>query len=276
MTIFTETAHAKINLALHVRGRRADGYHLIESLFAFADAGDRIMVGAAPDLRLSLGGPFAAELTAGEDNLVLRAARAMQAHFGIDRGAAIHLDKRLPVAAGLGGGSADAAAAARALAHLWGLNADEGALIAAVGGLGADVPVCVASRTVIGRGIGDEMAAWPDAASLRGTPLLLVNPGAACPTGPVYREWDGVDRGALGDDPAGWRNDLEAGAICLVPVIAQVLTVLRQVRGATLARMSGSGASCYALFDDPAQRDRAGQAVRAAHPDWWTMEGLIR
>lgn len=277
MTDLVETAYAKINLALHVRARREDGYHLIESLFAFADDGDRITVSAAPDLRLSLAGPFGAELeAAGEDNLVLRAARAMQAHFGVGQGAAIRLDKRLPVAAGLGGGSADAAAVARALDRLWGLNADEAALIAAIGALGADVPVCVASRTVMGRGIGDEMAPWPGAASLRGRPLLLVNPGAACPTGPVYRQWDGVDRGAPGDDPTGWRNDLEAGAVTLVPVIAEVLAALRQAGGASLVRMSGSGASCFALFDDAARRDSAWQAVRAAHPGWWTMGGAIR
>ncbi|MGE4429901.1 MAG: 4-(cytidine 5'-diphospho)-2-C-methyl-D-erythritol kinase [Sphingobium sp.] len=270
-----ETARAKINLALHVRARREDGYHLIESLFAFADDGDRIAVSAAPELRLSLTGPFAAGLDAGEDNLALRAARAMQAHFGIGRGAAIRLDKRLPVAAGLGGGSADAAAVARALNRLWGLNAGEADLIAAVGALGADVPVCVASRMVIGRGIGDEMAPWPGAEALRGRPLLLVNPGAACPTGPVYRQWDGVDRGALGDDPAGWRNDLEAGAVALVPVIAQLLTSLRQADGASLARMSGSGASCFALFGDAGQRDRAARAIGAAHPGWWTMGGVI-
>lgn len=276
MTAITETAPAKINLALHVRARRPDGYHEIETLFAFVDAGDRLSVEPADDLTLILSGPFAGELAGEADNLVLRAARAMRAHFGATAGAAIRLDKRLPVAAGLGGGSADAAAAARALARLWRLDADEGALVAATGGLGADVPVCVGSRMTVGRGIGDHMEPWPQAEHWRGRPVLLVNPGVACPTGPVYRAWNGIDRGALGDDPMGWRNDLEPGAAMIAPPVADVLAALRGCADASMVRMSGSGATCFALFDEAAARDAAARAVRDAHPGWWTMTGALR
>jgi len=279
-TLTTETAFAKINLALHVRARREDGYHLIESLFAFIDDGDRLEVAPAPDLRLRLTGPFAAELEGGggksEDNLVLRAARAMQGHFGVNAGASILLDKRLPVAAGLGGGSADAAAVARALNRLWNLGADEAALIRAIGPLGADVPVCLAARTAIGRGIGDELLPSADAAGLTGRPVLLVNPRIACPTGPVYRLWDGVDRGPLGEEATGWRNDLEPGALALVPQVAAVLETLRGMAGAEIVRMSGSGATCFALFGDAAARDEAERAVARARPGWWTMPGALR
>ena len=275
-TIVTETACAKINLALHVRARRADGYHEIETLFAFVDDGDRLSAEPAVDLALDVTGPCAGALAGEDDNLVLRAARAMQAHFDVSDGAAIRLDKRLPVAAGLGGGSADAAAVARALARLWRLDADEDALVAAVGGLGADVPVCVASHMAVGRGIGDHGEPWVQAVHWRGMPVLLVNPGVACPTGPVYRAWDGVDRGPLTDDMADWRNDLEPGAVALAPPIADVLAALRGCAGASLVRMSGSGATCFALFDDAAARDGAASAIRAAHPGWWTMTGALR
>ncbi len=275
-TVITETACAKINLALHVRARRADGYHEIETLFAFVDDGDRLSVEPADVLSLVLSGPFAGPLVNEADNLVLRAARAMQAHFGVRAGATIRLEKRLPIAAGLGGGSADAAAAARALARLWRLDADDEALVAAIGGLGADVPVCVAARMAIGRGIGDDRAVWPQAPQWAGRPVLLVNPGVPCPTGPVYRVWDGIDRGPLTDDVAGWRNDLEPGAVALVPQVAGVLDALRKCAGTTLVRMSGSGATCFALFGDAEARDAAGHAIGGAHSDWWTMAGALR
>ncbi|MPT46908.1 MAG: 4-(cytidine 5'-diphospho)-2-C-methyl-D-erythritol kinase [Sphingobium sp.] len=270
-----EIAWAKINLALHVRARRKDGYHEIESLFAFVDDGDRIDVCPADGLSLAITGPFGDDLTVDDDNLVLRAAHAMQAYFGVTQGAAILLDKRLPIAAGLGGGSADAAAVARALNRLWGLGADDASLISAIGSLGADVPVCVASRMVTGRGVGDEMTPFARAPEYQGRPLLLVNPCIPCPTGPVFRVWDGLDRGAMGEDAAHWRNDLEAGAVTLVPVIADVLDALHAVGGAERVRMSGSGATCFALFYDVALRDDAAKKLRALHPDWWTMTGAL-
>lgn len=272
----TETAFAKVNLALHVRARRDDGYHIIESLFAFVDDGDRITLAPAQQLTLTISGPFGVNLSADDDNLILRAARAMQAHFGVTQGAHIRLEKRLPIAAGLGGGSADAAAAARALNRLWRVNADDAALIAAIGALGADVPVCVGSHMVVGKGVGDEMSPWPDAGDYAGQPIMLVNPVIPCPTGPVFRAWDGVDHGPLGQEERAWRNDLESGAIALVPVIADVLAALRPLAGARLVRMSGSGASCFALFDDVALRNAARERIRAAHPGWWVMAGLLR
>lgn len=272
MTEIVETAFAKINLALHVRARRADGYHELETVFAFARHGDAIGVGLASELSLSVTGPFGGELTADEDNLVLRAARAMQRHFGVREGAAMVLEKELPVAAGLGGGSADAAAVARALARLWRLDADETALIAAIGALGADVPACVASHTMIGKGVGERLE--PFDAGLGGAPILLVNPLLPCATGPVFRAWDGVDRGALDPArPADWRNDLQSPAMELVPQIGEVLAVLEAQPGVTLARMSGSGASCFALGDAAAL---AGAAHACRARGWWAMETALR
>lgn len=275
MTVVTETAYAKINLALHVRARRHDGYHEIESLFAFLDDGDRIAVEPADSLILSIGGPFADALTADDDNLVLRAARAMKAWFDVGQGAHIRLEKRLPIAAGLGGGSADAAATARALNAFWNLDADMATLARVVGGLGADVPVCLASRTAIGRGIGDIIEPV-DMAAISGVPVLLVNPMKPCPTGPVYRGWDGADRGSLAVHRSAWRNDLTASAVALVPEIGMVLYMLTQARGAGQVAMSGSGSTCFALFDSEAARDEARNDIAEMQPGWWTCTGRLR
>jgi 4-diphosphocytidyl-2-C-methyl-D-erythritol kinase len=271
-----ETGYAKINLALHVRARRADGYHELETLFAFADTGDVLSAEPSHQLSFALTGPFGSELTAEPDNLVLRAARALQGHYGVNQGAAITLDKRLPIASGIGGGSADAAAALRLLVRLWGLPDEEEALLTIAATLGADVPACVASNTCIGLGTGTELlpAALPE---LTGKPLLLVNPLAACPTGPVFKAWDGMDRGALvADDWASARNDLQAPAIGLVPVIGEVFAALQALEGATLVRMSGSGATCFALFDTAAQADEATARIKAEHPAWWVMAAQLR
>jgi 4-diphosphocytidyl-2-C-methyl-D-erythritol kinase len=270
-----ETAYAKLNLALHVRRRRADGYHELETLFAFLDDGDRLSAAPAADFSLTLTGPFAQGLSTGADNLVLRAARMLAQHAGIATGAAFTLDKRLPVAAGIGGGSADAAAALRLLARLWGVTADglRPADIAAQ--LGADVPACIASQTCFGTGVG-EVLVPVGGAGLAGAAVLLVNPLVACPTGPVFKAWDGIDRGAL--DPGGWmqgRNDLEAPAIGLHPEIAAVLAALRET-GPRCARMSGSGATCFALFDHADQRDAAARQLAARQPRWWQMCGRFR
>lgn len=275
MNRVTETAHAKINLALHVRARRPDGYHEIETLFAFTDGGDGVEVEAAGTLSLDITGPFAKGLPVDEDNLVMQAARAMQRHFGIAAGACIRLEKRLPVAAGLGGGSADAAAVARALNRLWVLDADDAALIAAIGGLGADVAACVSSRTTFGRGIGEQLepAAVP---GLPGTSVLLVNPMKPCLTGPVYRAWDGADRGSLAVHRSAWRNDLTPGAVALVPEIGLVLYVLAEMEGTTQVAMSGSGATCFALFTDDHARDAARDEIGEMYPGWWSMAGRLR
>ena len=273
--LLTETAHAKLNLALHVRRRREDGYHDLETLFAFVDAGDELTVQPAEAFSLTITGPFAEGLSCGEDNLVLRAARLLAARNGITTGAAFTLDKRLPVAAGIGGGSADAAAALRLCARLWGLGREAVRPSDVAAELGADVPACIASATVYGEGVGEQLRAI-DGSALAGLPVLLVNPRVACLTGPVFKAWDGVDRGPL--DPADWldaRNDLEAPAIALHPVIAQVLSALRAQKP-RLARMSGSGATCFALFDSATARDVAARALAGAHPAWWQMAGALR
>ena len=267
----SETAYAKINLALHVRARRPDGYHELETLFAFAEDGDRLSGTLANDLTLTISGPQASALTPDEDNLVLRAARGLKLAAGIGRGASLHLEKNLPVAAGLGGGSADAAAALRLLARLWDIDPGTPAIMKVAQSLGADVPACVRSETCFGQGRGDALSPFRDP-SLSGTPLLLANPGIALMTGPVFAGWDGQDRGAL--NPAEWRsgrNDLTPAAIALVPEIAALLTFLEAQPGVNFVRMSGSGATCFALFDTLDARDAAARAL-----PFWHMASRIR
>jgi len=266
--VMRETAYAKINLALHVRGRRADGYHDLETVFAFVDAGDDLTIAPAEVDSLTVTGEFAGALGQDSDNIVARALAVLPKVTGW----AVSLEKRLPVAAGLGGGSADAGAVFRLAERLHGLPDDWQNRAA---GLGADVPACVRSRATIGLGTGTDLADIAD--DLAGTPVLLVNPRVPLPTGPVFRNWDGIDRGAL---PTGdlrtiavvGRNDLEPGAIALVPQIADVLGHLRG-SGAWLVRMSGSGATCFALYDTPTGRDAAAAALPAA---WWHLAGRLR
>lgn len=256
-----EIAYAKINLALKVRGRQADGYHDIDTLFAFAEDGDRLSVGVGEGLSLVATGPFAAALGPAEDNLVLRAARLL----GGERGAALILDKRLPVASGIGGGSADAAGALRLLDRFWGLGLGEAGLLPLAARLGADVPACLLSRTLRGTGRGDRLE--PASSQHEGAPLLLVNPGVALSTAEVFGRWKG-------ESVEG--NDLEAPARELAPVIGEVLDALRARSGVTLARMSGSGATCFAVFGSDADRDAADAAIAQARPDWWRMASRIR
>lgn len=277
----SETAWAKINLALHVRRRMADGYHELETLFAFAEDGDVLSVADAADLSLAMSGPFAAGLGGGPDNLVLCAAAALADAFGIRRGAALHLDKRLPVASGIGGGSADAAATLRLLARHWGLDGGDGRIGEIARALGADVPACLASVAALGRGRGDALTALDGGGRLDGMPLLLVNPGIALSTAAVFADWDGVDRGpvAPGDVIAAalaGRNDLEPAAIRRVPEIGGLIAHLAGCAGVTLARMSGSGATCFALFDTQAARDAAADSVRAAMPGYWCLATRLR
>ncbi len=275
-----ETAFAKINLALHVRRRRADGYHDIETLFAFCADGDRLGAALAADLTLAIEGPFAEGLSAGPDNLVLRAAQALREAAGVTLGAHLTLDKRLPVASGIGGGSADAAAALRLLARLWRTDLAEERMLAIAATLGADVPACYVSRACRGEGRGDALALLPSEV-LASRPILLVNPRVAVPTGPVFAGWDRIDRGPLGDgEPlalaAEGRNDLEPPARALAPVIGEVVAALAAQPDASLARMSGSGATCFALFESAAARDLADAAIAAAHPDWWRLATTLR
>ena len=272
-----ETAYAKLNLALHVRARGDDGYHAIETVFAFCEEGDRLGLEDEPGLRVT--GPFAAALAGEGDNLVLRAERAFRVAFG-GAEAGFTLDKRLPVAAGIGGGSADAAAALRLLARRGDVALDDVRLVEIAASLGADVPACL--RSVPSRGIGRGDVLVPvEGVALAGIPVLLVNPRIALATGPVFAGWDRVDRGALADgDPmaaaqAG-RNDLEPPARMLVPAIGEVVALLAAQPGATLARMSGSGATCFASFADEAARDAADRAIAAARPGWWRLPTCLR
>ncbi|WP_439598389.1 4-(cytidine 5'-diphospho)-2-C-methyl-D-erythritol kinase [Falsiroseomonas sp.] len=267
-------APAKVNLFLRVTGRRADGFHLLDSLAVFAGVGDRVSAVPAEALRLTLGGPEAAALTAEPDNLVLRAARAL----GPGRGAALHLEKHLPVASGIGGGSADAAAALRVLAGLWGVSADLPGLAA---GLGADVPVCVTGRPARMQGVGEVLSAVP---ALPPCGLLLANPRLPLATPAVFRARQGgfspeavlpgswADAAALADWLRPLGNDLQAAAIGLCPPVAEVLAAIEAQPGCLLARMSGSGATCFGIFGTPAQ---AGAAAAGLPGGWWRWGGAV-
>ncbi len=266
--MLTERAPAKLNLALHLRRRREDGYHDLETIFAFTDFGDTLRAELADDLSLRVDGPFAGAAGQGGDNLVLRAARALAEASATSVGARLTLDKVIPVAAGLGGGSADAAATLRLLNRLWEIDWPEARLVDLAAGLGADVAACVGSRTVFGTGRGEALATLDT--DWGGTPVLLVNPRVAVSTGPVFAAWDRVDLGPLDPllDIADLRNDLAPPALTIAPVIGEVLDWLDSRAGVSLARMSGSGATCFALFDTP---KACADAARDVHPGWWTV-----
>ncbi len=283
-------APAKLNLYLHVGPPMADGRHPLDSLAAFADIGDDLAAAPADGLSLRIDGPFGAALAADPDNLVLRAARALAQAAGREPNAALRLTKRLPIASGIGGGSADAAAALRALSALWSLNLPADALEAIAAGLGADVPVCVGSRPSVMTGTGETLAPAPALPAEVG--VVLVNPGVAAPTGPVYRVFDALTPGradfaapalpaAVPDLDAlvgllkARRNDLETAATALVPPIADVLAALRTAPGVRLARMSGSGATCFGLAPDRARAEAAAAAIAGRHPGWWVAAGLL-
>ena len=265
-------ARAKVNLALHVVGRRADGYHLLDSLVAFADFGDVVTVEPAPSLSLSITGPMAAGLSAGSDNLVLKAAQML----GSPLGAAITLEKRLPIASGIGGGSADAAATMQALGAIWGCALPDAGQVLA---LGADVPVCLAGQSCRMAGIGDQISpiALPPAH------LVLVNPGVGLSTAAVFgallcRDNPPLppaapmpDAVALAAYLGHCRNDLEAPALSLVPQIGAVLAALQGQKGCLLARMSGSGATCFGLFASASAAEAAATALRAQSGAWWVQ-----
>lgn len=280
--LMIETAYAKVNVALHVRARRDDGYHALESLFAFAEHGDRLSAVATDDgaIDLIIDGPFGGALEAGPGNLVVKAARALQSYLGDQRGAAIRLTKILPVASGIGGGSADAAATLRLLVRLWDVRIEAEELAGLALDLGSDVPACVTSVTQMVTGRGEGLRRHR-VEGLEGMAMLLVNPGVGLSTAQVFSGWDGVDRGPLDAASlealvAQGRNDLEAPAMAAAPAIAQVLTALEGHEGLRLARMSGSGATCFALFDSDAAMADAAMAMQAAHRDWWMMETRIR
>lgn len=285
--MITEIAPAKINLYLHVGGLRPDRLHDLASLFVFADDGDRIDVEPADDLSLDIKGPFAGPLLGEptQSNLVMRAARRLRDAAGVRGGARMTLDKRLPIASGLGGGSADAAAALRALIRLWSMTIDERDLRRLAFSLGADVPACLDRRPVEVTGAGEKLSPGPRLPPLW---VCLCNPGVAMPTGPVFRAFDArhpcppppaIFRPAqarlalLPAFFAATRNDLEAVAIARRPVIQTVIDRLKGRPGAIAARMSGSGASVFGLFSSAVAAQRAATVMRGE--GWWSMSARL-
>jgi 4-diphosphocytidyl-2-C-methyl-D-erythritol kinase len=281
--VVTAFAAAKVNLYLHVTGRRDDGYHLLDSLVSFADVGDRVTAEPAAVLSLAVCGPEAASLVGvGQDNLVLRAARVLAAHCGIAARAALSLEKNLPIAAGLGGGSSDAAAALRALSKLWRLSLNEAELRRLGAALGADIPVCLYARPAWVGGVGEQIT---PAEGLPEAGILLANPRKVLPTARVFAARRGAynQPGRFSPIPEGAAglaralqmrgNDLTDSAIGLVPEIAAVLDRLDRLPGALIARMSGSGATCFALFADRAAAQVARHALSAGEPGWWCAAG---
>lgn len=278
-------ARAKVNLSLHVLGRRQDGYHLLHSLVAFAGIGDELRLMPGEPLSLSVGGPLAMQAGPDEDNLVLKATHCLSRQMPDLQSGAFRLIKRLPAAAGLGGGSADAAAALRLLARLNRLPPDHPAVLNAAQATGADVPVCLTSRTRWMGGIGDILS---PAVSMPRFHALLVNPGVACPTGPVFAGLGLQPGTAPASTPPAISdclsrasvvqtlvNDLEAPAIALVPIIGDVLEKLRTSPDCLGACMSGSGASCFGLFQNCRAAATAGKALRRAHPQWWIAPTVL-
>lgn len=266
MTLLSEPAPAKLNLALHVRSRLPDGRHAIETVFAFCTDGDRVEGEQADDLSLECVGPFGDAIDG--HNLVLGAAAALRDEAGVEAGARLRLTKNLPVASGIGGGSADAAATLRLLTRLWRIDPAHAASVAPR--LGADVPACLLSMTARGDGVGDALKLID--AGVSGAPVLLVNPLRALSTGAVFARWDGVDLGTLGDWREG-RNDLEAPARAQVGDIGDVIDWLAAQPGSKFVRMSGSGATCFALFRDEHARDAAAAGCPSS---WWHLASNVR
>lgn len=274
-------ARAKVNLWLNVVGRRADGYHLLDSLVAFTDLADEVEVAAASDLSLDMTGPGTAALQGETDNLVLRAARLLAGRAGLAPRVALRLFKRIPVAAGLGGGSADAAAALRALIELWRVAMPEEELFDLAAELGADVPMCLAGRPALVSGIGERLAPAP---RLPDCAILLVNPGLPLPTPKVFGArrgafsaerpapgaWDDLE--AFGHDLAQRGNDLTDAAVSLRPEIADVLQALTSSEGVIHAAMSGSGATCFGLYRTVTAAERAASGLPTV---WWRHAGRL-
>lgn len=279
-----EKACAKINLTLRVLGRREDGYHELESLVAFTDFADKLDLEPGQPEGLDISGPFAAACGAGADNLVLKAAAALRERVGCLKSGRFLLDKRIPVAAGIGGGSADAAAALRLLARANDLAPDDPRLQSAALAAGADVPVCLESRPRVMRGVGDLLS---PPVIMPPLPALLVNPGVALATRDVFAAFAGSEgsktqvsippreREAAIDFLARYGNDLTQTAVRCAPVITEVLMTLRALPGVRLARMSGSGPTCFALFRSPGEASEEARRLQAERKDWWVQATLI-
>lgn len=283
--MITEFARAKVNLTLHITGRRSDGYHLLESLVVFPGIGDRLTFESAPDLNLEITGPGAAEL-GDEENLIMRAAKSLQEAFDVSRGAKIILEKNLPVASGIGGGSADAAAALRGLCTLWSLTPDAEALHALALDLGADVPVCLESTSAMMSGIGGKIV------PVTGLPefhMVLVNCRKPVSTAAVFRSLNAPEVTAapspvsyidisfskLIESLAVGTNDMQEPTILLEPEINTCLESLAACDGALLTRMSGSGATCFGIFEQKGQAETAQRDLRQRHPHWWIEAATV-
>jgi 4-diphosphocytidyl-2-C-methyl-D-erythritol kinase len=282
-------APAKINLTLHVTGRRADGWHALESLVALSRGGDTLSLAGGEPLALSIEGPAAAACGNLDDNLVLRAARHFAERYPGAKSGSFHLVKRLPVAAGLGGGSSDAAAALRLLARANALSIGEAGVVDAARATGADVPVCLMGRARMMRGVGDELGpllALPPLIGLLVNPgerlatkdvfsLMKIAPGSASGFGGHPELYPNMPPDALLAALRKGRNDMEAAACLLAPVIGDLLSVLGAARACLLARMSGSGATCFGIFKDCRSAARAKKAILRAHPSWWAKRCVL-
>lgn len=278
--IDTETAYAKINLALHVRDRLPGGYHEIETIFAFLDDGDQLSVADGKGISLSIEGEFSDNLDDDDDeNLVLTAARLLEKRSGQAKNARLILQKNLPVASGIGGGSANAAATFRLLNRYWQLGFSEMALVEMSRSLGADVPACIASQTCFAKGIGQDLVAC-DSSTVEGTGVVLVNPKKPVSTAMIFDQWDQVDRGPLiGDNlmqmAISGRNDLQPMAEVEVSEIAIILDFLATTN-AEIIRMSGSGATCFGLYKTVEEAKAVEAEVKKQFPSYWSMEGCLR
>ena len=271
-------APAKINLYLHITGKSDDGYHLLESLVAFADCGDQVSVAPSNELRLTIDGPFSGDLSTNSDNLVIKAAQLLAKFAGIAANADIILTKELPVASGIGGGSADAAATLYALSELWGVSASARDLLGLAEKLGADVPVCLKGFTSIVTGVGEKI--------IHGIKLpklwaVLVNPNKSVSTAEVFAKYQEEfsitqpfkekpqSAKELANILSDYRNDLTSAAIRVAPIIQEVLKAVERTEGQLLTRLSGSGATCFALFETKIAANAAARELQAQHPQWW-------
>jgi 4-diphosphocytidyl-2-C-methyl-D-erythritol kinase len=293
MPALIDEGRAKVNLTLRVVGRRTDGFHDLESVVAFADCADRLTLMPGSELTLQMSGPLAQACGEASDNLVLKATRLLAERVPGLKAGSFTLDKMLPVAAGIGGGSADAAAALRLLAKLNGLSLDDERLLEVALATGADVPVCLASHACDMTGVGETLTPL----SLPIMPCVMINPCVAVPTRDVFtalglrngellvgatdvfRGTDWPEAGASVEDwvevLAASTNDLEAPATRIQPVIGEVISALNATNGAWLARMSGSGATCFAIYENTADSGRAAEKIRRDHPTWWVHAGTL-
>ena len=294
MPALIEEGRAKVNLTLRVNGRRADGYHDLESVVAFADCADRLTLTPGPDLDLKMSGPLAQACGQTADNLVLKAARLLAERVPNMKAGSFSLDKVLPVAAGIGGGSADAAAALRLLAQLNGLALDDPRILEVAQLTGADVPVCVRSLACVMTGVGETLQPL----NLPKIPCVMVNPCVPVATRDVFnalglrngellvgatdvllQDWSWPEEVASLEDwvelLAASSNDLETPAMRVEPAIGEVISALSATNGAWLARMSGSGATCFAIYENTADAQRAAEQIRGHHPAWWVHAGVL-